>query len=373
MPSILGSVRSDDMTSADQISISKESSSDRAVEPLLVVDDLQVEFRTDAGIAHAVDGVSFSVAPGEILGVVGESGSGKSVTAMSILGLIPSPPGRISGGSVKLQGQELVGVSERTLRKLRGDKVGVIFQDPMTALNPVQRVGKQIAEGIRIHRTVSRAQAMQRAVDLLALVGVPQPVLRAKQYPHEFSGGMRQRAMIAMAIANDPALLIADEPTTALDVTIQAQVLDVIRRSQQETGAAAIFITHDLGVVAQLAERVMVMYGGRVMETGRVATIFRQPRHPYTAGLLGSLPSLTRDDSELTPIPGNPPSVLAKVVGCPFQPRCVIGRDRERCGTERPPLLPVGTDHLSACHFPDEVDSITAAQRLDRPEAGESA
>ncbi|WP_051267610.1 ABC transporter ATP-binding protein [Nakamurella lactea] len=348
----------------EQVSITKDTAPIGDEQPLLQVTDLQVEFRTDAGRAYAVDGVSFSIAAGEILGVVGESGSGKSVTAMSILGLVPSPPGRIAGGSIVLQGQELVGASERTLRKLRGSAVGVIFQDPMTALNPVQRVGRQIAEGIRIHRGLSKDKALERAVELLALVGVPQPELRARQYPHEFSGGMRQRAMIAMAIANDPALLIADEPTTALDVTIQAQVLDVIRHSQQETGAATIFITHDLGVVAELAERVMVMYGGRVMETGRVSTIFRQPRHPYTAGLLASLPSLTRDDAELTPIPGNPPSILAKVKGCPFQPRCVIGRDRDICAAERPPLLEVGTDHLSACHFPDEVGASAPEQQV---------
>lgn len=327
-------------------------------QPLLRVQDLRVEFRTDAGTAYAVDGVSFTVAAGEILGVVGESGSGKSVTAMSLLGLIPSPPGRIAGGSVKLQGQELLGASQKTLRKIRGDRVGVIFQDPMTALNPVHKVGKQISESVRIHRNVSKSQALERAVELLTLVGVPQPELRAGQYPHEFSGGMRQRAMIAMAIANEPALLIADEPTTALDVTIQAQVLDVIRRSQRETGAATIFITHDLGVVAQLTERVMVMYGGRVMETGHVRTIFRNPKHPYTAGLLGSLPSLTRDNAELTPIPGSPPSILSRVAGCPFRPRCVVGVNRDRCAQERPPLLQVGPEHHSACHFPDDVRSV---------------
>lgn len=327
-------------------------------EPLLVVEDLCVEFSTDSGTAFAVDGVSFQVSAGEVLGVVGESGSGKSVTTMAMLGLIPMPPGKIAQGSVRLQGTELVGAKERTLRRIRGNVAGVIFQDPMTALNPVQRVGKQIAEVILVHRKVSKSAANERAVELLELVGIPQPRERAHQYPHEYSGGMRQRAMIAMSIANDPALLIADEPTTALDVTIQAQVLEIIRRAQQETGAATIFITHDLGVIAELAERVMVMYGGRVMETGPVRELFQHPRHPYTAGLLGSLPSLT-EDSSLTPIPGSPPSVLSRVQGCPFRPRCAVGRDRDICGTERPPLAEVSPGHRSACHFPDEAGQQT--------------
>jgi len=324
--------------------------------PLLEVKDLAVQFRTMDGTVRAVDGVSFTVDEGEILGVVGESGSGKSVTVMSMLGLIPQPPGRIVGGSVSFQGTDLLNTSKRHLNQVRGEEIGMIFQDPMTALNPVMRIGKQIAEAILIHhRRTSSSAAHSRAVDLLRLVGVPQPESRVHQYPHQFSGGMRQRAMIAMAIANDPSLLIADEPTTALDVTIQAQVLDMLRRAQAETGAATIFITHDLGVVAELAERVIVMYAGRIMESGSVRTIFTSPRHPYTAGLLNSLPSLEHDTETLTPIPGSPPNLLVPTPGCPFQPRCEIGRDREICTTTRPPLVEVASRHESACHFTEEV------------------
>ncbi|HEY3629616.1 MAG TPA: ABC transporter ATP-binding protein [Jatrophihabitantaceae bacterium] len=324
---------------------------------LLEVRDLAVQFRTMDGTVHAVDGISFTIDKGEILGVVGESGSGKSVSMMSMLGLVPQPPGRIVGGSVLFEGTDLVRASKRRMRQIRGEQIGMIFQDPMTALNPVMRVGKQISEAITIHhRRTSAAAASARAVDLLRLVGVPQPEARATQYPHQFSGGMRQRAVIAMAIANNPTLLIADEPTTALDVTIQAQVLDMLRRAQAETGAATIFITHDLGVVAELARRVIVMYAGRIMESGTVRTIFNRPRHPYTAGLLKSLPSLKHDSQTLTPIPGNPPNLLRPIAGCPFQPRCDIGRDRELCSTTRPPLAEVAPGHDSACHYPDELD-----------------
>jgi oligopeptide/dipeptide ABC transporter ATP-binding protein len=325
---------------------------------LLEVRDLAVQFGTMDGTVHAVDGISFTIDKGEILGVVGESGSGKSVSVMSMLGLVPQPPGRIVGGSVLFEGTDLVRASKRRMRQIRGEQIGMIFQDPMTALNPVMRVGKQISEAITIHhRRTSSAAASARAVDLLRLVGVPQPEARATQYPHQFSGGMRQRAMIAMAIANNPTLLIADEPTTALDVTIQAQVLDMLRRAQAETGAATIFITHDLGVVAELARRMIVMYAGRIMESGTVRTIFTRPRHPYTAGLLKSLPSLKRDSQTLTPIPGNPPNLLRPIPGCPFQPRCDIGRDRELCSTTRPPLAEVAPGHDSACHYPDELDN----------------
>ena len=324
---------------------------------LLDVRDLAVQFRTMDGTVHAVDGISFTIDKGEILGVVGESGSGKSVSVMSMLGLIPQPPGRIVGGSVLFEGTDLVRASKRRMRQIRGEQIGMIFQDPMAALNPVMRVGKQIAEAITIHhRRTSSAAAAARAVELLRLVGVPQPESRATQYPHQFSGGMRQRAVIAMAIANGPSLLIADEPTTALDVTIQAQVLDMLRRAQAETGAATIFITHDLGVVAELARRVIVMYAGRIMESGTVRTIFTRPRHPYTVGLLKSLPSLKHDSQTLTPIPGNPPNLLRPITGCPFQPRCDIGRDRELCSTTRPPLAEVAPGHTSACHYPDELD-----------------
>jgi oligopeptide/dipeptide ABC transporter ATP-binding protein len=338
------------------------------VTPLLEVTGLVVDFHGDEGVARAVDDVSFSVAEGEILGVVGESGSGKSITAMSLMGLVPQPPGRVSG-SIRFRGEELTTASQRRLRQLRGKEVGMVFQDPMTALNPVHTIGRQIAEALRVHdRRLSARDALQRAAGLLASVGVPQPEERVKQYPHQFSGGMRQRAVIAMAIANDPALLIADEPTTALDVTIQAQVLDQLRTAQADTGAATIFITHDLGVVAELAERVLVMYAGRVMEQGTVAELFRRPRHPYTIGLLDSLPSLRHESRTLTPIPGSPPSVLDPVVGCPFQPRCSVGHDREVCGTVRPPLLQIGPGHTSACHFADELPAarVTAVEPEQR-------
>ena len=326
---------------------------------LLDVRDLVVQFRTMDGTVRAVDGVSFTVGEGEILGVVGESGSGKSVTVMSMLGLIPQPPGKVAAGSALFRGSDLLRASKRRLRQIRGEEIGMIFQDPMTALNPVMKVGKQITEAIRIHhRSTSSAVALDRAVELLRLVGVPQPEERVHQYPHQFSGGMRQRAMIAMAIANGPALLIADEPTTALDVTIQAQVLDMLRRAQAETGAATIFITHDLGVVAELAERVIVMYAGRIMEQGTVRSIFTAPRHPYTVGLLRSLPSLKHDATTLTPIPGSPPNLLAPAPGCPFQPRCEVGRDRDICATQRPQLVEVAPGHTSACHFAGEVGSL---------------
>lgn len=334
---------------------SSESRAGAAAPVLLEVNDLVVEFQGDEGLARAVDGVSFTVREGEILGVVGESGSGKSVTVSAVMGLIEQPPGRVTG-EVRFRDEDLTGVSARRMRHIRGEEIGMIFQDPMTALNPVMKVGKQIAEIIRVHHhSVSHRQALATAVELLTLVGMPQPAQRVQQFPHQFSGGMRQRAMIAMAIANRPSLLIADEPTTALDVTIQAQVLDMLRKAQQETGAATIFITHDLGVVAELAERVMVMYAGRIMERGDVRTIFAAPRHPYTIGLLRSLPSLKAESKTLTPIPGNPPNLLEPVVGCPFRPRCVVGRDREICASTRPPLLEVAPGHESACHFPDEL------------------
>ncbi|MBB5791273.1 ABC transporter ATP-binding protein [Jiangella mangrovi] len=326
--------------------------------PLLEVRDLVVEFATEGGTVHAVNGVSFDVEPGEMLCVVGESGSGKSVTAMAVLGLLRRPPATVTATRVGFRGEDLLGATPERLRELRGDDISVVFQDPMTALNPVHRVGKQIAEIVRLHRPVSRKQAWQRAVDLLALVGVPDPAARARQYPHEFSGGMRQRVMIAMAIANEPALLIADEPTTALDVTIQAQVLGLLRKAQRETGAATILITHDLGVVAEMADRVVVMYGGAIVEQGDVATVFAAPRHPYTLGLLHSLPRLDRDTGELTPIAGSPPNLTAPPGGCTFAPRCAQSAGRERCLTDRPALVPLGTGHETACHFHDELLAV---------------
>ncbi|MGW5410305.1 ABC transporter ATP-binding protein [Actinomadura geliboluensis] len=321
--------------------------------PLLEIEDLVVEFAGDEETIRAVDGAGYTVAPGETLGVVGESGSGKSVTAMSALGLI-RPPGRVVSGRVVFDGSDLRAMRPRELRRLRGGRIAMIFQDPMTALNPVVTVGAQIREALRLHQPgMSRAAARTRATELLTLVGVPGAERRLKQYPHEFSGGMRQRAMIAMAIANDPDLLIADEPTTALDVTVQAQVLDLLRLTRRETGAATVLITHDLGVVAELADRVVVMYAGRVVEHGTVAAIFDSPRHPYTRGLLDSLPALDGDAGELTPIPGSPPLPGEVAEGCAFAPRCPMARDR--CRAERPELTGSGPGRASACHFHDEM------------------
>ncbi|MEU5876428.1 ABC transporter ATP-binding protein [Spirillospora sp. NPDC047279] len=321
--------------------------------PLLEIEDLVVDFATDEGAVRAVDGAGFAVAPGETLGVVGESGSGKSVTAMSALGLI-KPPGRVVSGRVVFDGLDLRTLPARELRRLRGGRIAMIFQDPMTALNPVMAIGAQLTEALRLHRPgLSRSGARDRAAELLTLVGVPGARRRLKQYPHEFSGGMRQRAMIAMAMANDPDLLIADEPTTALDVTVQAQVLDLLRLTRRETGAATVLITHDLGVVAELADRVVVMYAGRVIEHGPVAEIFGAPRHPYTRGLLESLPRLDDDAEELTPIPGTPPAPGEAAEGCPFAPRCAMVRDR--CLTERPELVQTGPGRASACHFHHEL------------------
>jgi oligopeptide/dipeptide ABC transporter ATP-binding protein len=326
-------------------------------EPVLSIKDLVVEFATDDGVVKAVDGVTYEVYPGETLGIVGESGSGKSVSQLAVLGLIPQPPGRIVRGEAFFDGHNTLKMSKKQLRKVRGDSVAMIFQDPMTSLNPVLKIGHQIAEAISAHRSkVSNKQAEAKAVSLLALVGVPNPERRAQQYPHEFSGGMRQRAMIAMAIANEPKLLIADEPTTALDVTIQAQILEVLKKAQDETNAATILITHDLGLVAEMADRVLVMYAGKVVELTDVHTLFATPRHPYTVGLMDSLPRLTADEEWLRPIPGQPPSLINRPPGCPFHPRCFLSQGRARCREEEPPLRPVGENHLSACHFAEELE-----------------
>ena len=330
-------------------------------DPVLSIRGLTTEFVTPAGVVKAVNDVSWDLYPGETLGVVGESGSGKSVTAMSILGLIQSPPGRIVGGEILFEGQDLLKMSAKELRRLRGAQIGMIFQDPMTSLNPVLPVGQQIAEAIRLHdRGASRDQARARAIELLAMVGVPNPEGRYDQYPHEHSGGMRQRAMIAMAIANDPKVLIADEPTTALDVTIQAQVLDVLRTAQQRTNAATILITHDLGLIAEHADRVIVMYGGKVVEVADVLSIFAAPRHPYTLGLMSSLPRLDVDLQRLDPIPGAPPNPIDLPPGCSFHPRCRVSKGREPCRTQVPPLYEVGGGQLSACHFSEEVPAEMA-------------
>jgi oligopeptide transport system ATP-binding protein len=326
-------------------------------EPVLSIRDLVVEFKTDDGVVHAVDDITYDVFPGETLGIVGESGSGKSVSTLSILGLIPQPPGRIVSGEAMFKGQDLLKLSKKELRRFRGEELAMIFQDPMTSLNPVLTVGFQLGEAIKTHHPKERdAEVKARVVELLMLVGVPNPEARYSQYPHEFSGGMRQRAMIAMSIANSPSLLIADEPTTALDVTIQAQVLEVMKRVQAETQAATILITHDLGIVAELCERVLVMYAGRIVESGDVRTIFGKPRHPYTIGLMDSLPRLTEDEEWLRPIPGQPPSLINRPSGCAFHPRCFLSQGRGKCREEVPVLRQIeGDGHGSACHFAEEL------------------
>ena len=327
-------------------------------EPILSIRDLTVEFKTEDGIVHAVDGVTYDVFPGETLGIVGESGSGKSVSMLAVLGLIPQPPGRIVKGEAIFNGEDVFTMSKGKLRRLRGGEMAMVFQDPMTSLNPVLKVGFQLAEAIQAHNDdVGDKEARERGIRLLDLVGVPNAEQRYDQFPHEFSGGMRQRAMIAMAIANQPSLLIADEPTTALDVTIQAQIIQVLRTAQEETHAATILITHDLGLVAELCDRVVVMYGGRIVEKGDVFTIFEKPRHPYTIGLMESLPGLTVGQESLQPIPGQPPSLITLPPGCAFHPRCSLSNGRVRCRTEIPKLRPTGhPEHISACHFHEELE-----------------
>ena len=330
---------------------------------MLRIESLVTEFRTETGALRAVNGASYHVLPGEAVGVVGESGSGKSATAMSVLRLLP-PTARVASGSVTFDGRDLLSLKDREMDQVRGRQISMIFQDPMTALNPVMTVGRQIAEGLVQHQPgMSMRAGIGQAVDLLAEVGIPDPRQRAGQYPHEFSGGMRQRAMIAIAMANRPKLIIADEPTTALDVTIQAQILDLLRRLQHEFGSALIFITHDLGVIAEMTDRVVVMYAGRVVETADVDTVFHDPRHPYTSGLLESLPRIDDRLDELPVIHGQPPSPLALPSGCAFRPRCGRWSGREDC-LAVPELLPVAerpgvaggaSTHLAACHFSDEV------------------
>ncbi len=323
-------------------------------EPILEVKDLTVGFPTDDGVVHAVRGVSYSVAAREVVGIVGESGCGKSVTSMAMMGLLPRTA-RI-GGSIRFRGQELVGAPKKALRALRGSKIAMIFQDPMTAMNPVYTVGWQLGEALRAHSDLSGRAASKRAIELLDLVGIPQPERRAEQYPHEFSGGMRQRAMIAMAISNNPDVIIADEPTTALDVTVQAQVLETLLRLKDEVNAAIILITHDLGVVAGMVDDLKVMYAGRIVESGTVDDIFYRPRMPYTVGLLGSLPSAAGGTDRLTPIKGSPPSLLRLKPGCPFSARCPIVRDE--CLSVEPELAGVGPGHLAACVATDEVAAM---------------
>jgi oligopeptide/dipeptide ABC transporter ATP-binding protein len=324
--------------------------------PLLSVENLHVTFHGDGGTVQAVRGVTWDLGAGEVLGIVGESGSGKSVSVASILGLLPSPPAVVSGGPVTFEGRNLLAMSERQLRAIRGKDIAMIFQDPMTAFNPVQTIGHQISEAIRVHdRNVKRSAAKDRSIELLSMVGVPSPAARYDQFPHEYSGGMRQRAMIAMAIANQPKLLIADEPTTALDVTIQAQILELLEVVRKETDAATILITHDLGVIAEVADRVLVMYAGKVVESTSILPLFQSPRHPYTLGLLGSLPRLDVNMETLFSIPGQPPDMAHPPPGCAFAPRCSLSHNRALCRTEEPPLFRAG-EALSACHFVDEME-----------------
>lgn len=315
--------------------------------PLLSVKALTTTFRTESGVFPAVDSLSFDVAPGEVLGIVGESGSGKSVTALSILGLLPDPPGRIASGSIRFQGREIVGMSKSELRALRGPSIGMIFQEPMTSLNPVFRIGDQIIETIRAHEPVSKAQARQRAIGLLDRVGIAMSERRLDDYPHQLSGGMRQRVMIAIALACSPRLLLADEPTTALDVTIQAQLLDLLRDIQRETNMAVVIITHNMGVIAEFADRVLVMYAGRLAEQGTVDAVFTTPRHPYTQGLLASTPSLEREETRLATIPGVMPQLTETLPGCRFAPRCA--RRSDACLQSKPPMVDTGQGQLAAC------------------------
>ena len=328
-------------------------------EAVLEVEHLTVQFPTDDGVVKATRDVSFALQPREVLGIVGESGSGKSVTSLAIMGLLPKTA-RISG-SVRFHGEELLGRSDDSMTRVRGRGIAMIFQDPMTSLNPVYTVGHQLAEAVRAHNDVSKDAAHKRAVELLEIVGIPKAAERAKSYPHEFSGGMRQRVVIAIAMTNDPDVIIADEPTTALDVTIQAQVLDALRRAREATNAAMVLITHDLGVVAGQADRVLVMYAGRPVEIGTVDEIYYEPRMPYTLGLLGSLPRLdtAERDERLTPITGSPPSLINLPPGCPFTPRCPMAQPI--CDESEPELRATETlEHVAACHFAHELEGKQA-------------
>jgi peptide/nickel transport system ATP-binding protein len=328
-------------------------------EVLLSVRDLEARFETDDGVVRAIDGVSFDVHRGEVFGIVGESGSGKSVTSLAVLGLLPTL--KVQRGEILWKGRDLLSLNEEERRKVRGKEIAMIFQDPLTALNPVHTVGRQIGEMARIHEGLKRGPALERAIEMLDLVGIPEARKRAKMYPHEFSGGMRQRAMIAMAIATKPDLLIADEPTTALDVTVQAQVLEVLVGIKDEIDSAIVLITHDLGVVAGLAHRVMVMYAGRQAEVGSTEEIFYETRHPYTLGLLASLPRLDdTGDEPLVPIRGAPPSLINVPPGCPFHPRCRFARVPGLCDGEVPALrLVTGDSHLAACHYAEDLAEVS--------------
>ncbi|MDW3212473.1 MAG: ABC transporter ATP-binding protein [Ilumatobacteraceae bacterium] len=340
-------------------------------EILLDVDDLNVTFPSEDGMVMAVRGVSYQVRRNEVFGIVGESGSGKSVSQMALMGLLPKTA--LITGTARYLGNDLIGVPDRQVRHHRGNDISMIFQDPMTSLNPVYTIGYQLGEIVRAHHRVTPKEAKMRAIDALQLVGIPQPKQRADSYPHEFSGGMRQRVMIAMAMMNDPDIIIADEPTTALDVTVQAQILETLMSVKDELGAAIILITHDLGVIAGAADRVAVMYGGRFVERGSVDEIFEIPRMPYTLGLLGSIPSLDQDEDELTPIPGTPPSLVNPPDGCPFEPRCTMAIDT--CRKVEPDLEPTERpDHLAACHrWEDLVGLSDELKAFKRPAENQGA
>ena len=312
---------------------------------ILEVRDLKVEFPTRRGTLTALDGVSFSIAPGEVLGVVGESGAGKSITGMAVIRLL-EPPGRISGGEIRLEGRRIDDLPEDEMRKLRGRRIGVIFQDPLTSLNPLYTIGRQLEETILTHLPMSRAEARARAIALLKEVGIPAPDARYEHYPHQFSGGMRQRVVIALALAAEPQLLIADEPTTALDVSIQAQIIALIKRVARDRGAAVMLITHDMGVIAETAQRVAVMYAGRIIEIGAAQDVIHAPKHPYTVGLMGSIPRISAEKHRLVQIEGSMPRLNAIPPGCPFNPRCPHRFDR--CVLDRPDLIPAGASH-AAC------------------------
>ena len=328
--------------------------------PVLEVEGLKTHFFTRDGVVRAVDGLSFSVGPGETLAIVGESGCGKSVTSLSILRLIASPPGRVVEGTIRFEGRDLLALSEPDMRRVRGNEISMIFQEPMTSLNPVLTIGRQIAEALILHRGLARSAARARAIEMLALVNIPEPARRVTEYPHQMSGGMRQRVMIAMALACNPKLLIADEPTTALDVTIQAQILDLMRGLKEKTGAAIMLITHDLGVVAEMAQRVVVMYAGRKVEEAPVAALFAAPRHPYTRGLLNSIPRLgasaTGKRKRLEEIRGVVPSMREPIAGCVFAPRCAY--TTERCRNEYPPLELKAPGHVVACWEADRIGAL---------------
>jgi peptide/nickel transport system ATP-binding protein len=334
-------------------------------EPLLRVEDLRVEFPTEDGVVHAVDGITYQVHGGRTLGIVGESGSGKTVSSLTTLGLTRRQGARISG-RILFEGVDLVTLPDERLRAIRGNEIAMIFQDPLSALHPLYRVGKQLVEAVRAHRDVSKAQARARAVELLGLVGIPDPARRVDEFPHEFSGGMRQRAMIAMALANEPKLLIADEPTTALDVTVQAQILALMERLQRELGMAIVIITHDLGVVAEMADDIAVMYAGRIVETASAARLFAAPEHPYTWGLLRSIPRLSgAREEQLVPIPGTPPSLISRPSGCHFHPRCPYAQpDHARIDPQLQPVPDEPSQHV-ACLLEAQVRRELWAQLRD--------